>query len=270
LERNNRHNKNKIKDSLKESGKDIINGSIEEDNKEEQNKKSGKDVTNNHDHNKEINNNLYIKERAFPKEKEIQNFIEINDNKLLKYNKNLTQENIKEKMLKRKQKLSKSLNILNMINNSDIYDNYICYYPTENTFRKIKDDQIVNFSFKENKGHIPNIKNRIMGKNNTYISHRNKPQKNMYFYHQYNQNKFKLYNHLRQFLTANSTNYSNKRRKRHKLTEKEYLSLMSNFNVDSEHFPSIKCESNFNHMRLNTFKNNGGYSYSSNLFLTKI
>ena len=270
LERNNRYNKNKINDSLKKSSKDIINGDIKKDNKEEQNKKSGKDVTNNHDHNKEINNNLYIKERAFPKEKEIQNFIEISNNKLLKYNKNLTQENIKEKMLKRKQKLSKSLNTLNIINNSDIYDNYICYYPTENTFRKIKDDQIVNFSFKENKGHIPNIKNRIMGKNNTYINHRNKPIKNMYFYHQYNQNKFKLYNHLRQFLTANSTNYSNKRRRRHKLTEKEYLSLMSNFNVDSEHFPSIKCESNFNHMRLNTFKNNGGYSYSSNLFLTKI
>ena len=270
LERNNRHNKKKIKDSLKESGKDIINGSIEEDNKEEQNKKSGKDVTNNHDHNKEINNNLYIKERAFPKEKEIQNFIEISNNKLLIYNKNLTQENIKEKMLKRKQRLSKSLNTLNLINNSDIYDNYICYYPTENTFRKIKDDQIVNFSFKENKNYIPNIKNRIMGKNNTYINHRNKPIKNMYFYHQYNQNKFKLFNHLKQFLTANSTNYSNKRRRRHKLTEKEYLSLMSNFNVDSEHFPSIKCESNFNHKRLNTFKNNGGYSYSSNLFLTKI
>ena len=117
LERNNRYNKNKINDSLKKSSKNIINGSIEEDNKEEQNKKSGKDVINNPDLNKEINNNLYIKERAFPKEKEIQNFIEISNNKLLKYNKNLTQENIKEKMLKRKQRLSKSLNTLNIINN---------------------------------------------------------------------------------------------------------------------------------------------------------
>ena len=270
LERSNLYNKNKINDSVKQSNKDIINGIIEEDNKEEQNKNSGKDVTNNTDNNKEFNNNLYKKESAFPKEKEIQNFIEISNNKLLIYNKNLTQENIKEKMLKRKQRLSKSLNTLNLINNSDIYDNYICYYPTENTFKKIKDDQIVNFSFKENKSHIPNIKNRIMEKNNTYNNQRNKDQNNMYFFNQSNKNKFKLYNHLRHFLTTNSTNYPIKRRRRHKLTEDEYVSLMSNFNVDSEHFPSIKCHNNFNHMRLNTFKNNGGYSYSSNLFLTKI
>ena len=270
LERNNRYNKNKINESLKISNKDIINYNMKDDNKVEQNRKSGKDIINNTDNNKEINNKLFMKESAFPKEKEIQNFIEISNNKLLKYNKNLTQENIKEKMLERKQKLSKSLNTLNIINNSDIYDNYICYYPTENIFRKIKDDQIVNFSFKENKKQIPNIKNRIIGKNNTFINHRNKDPKNMFFFNQYTQNKFKLYNHLRHFLTANSTNYSNKRRRRHKLTEDEYISLMSNFNVDSEHFPSIKCESNFNHMRLNTFKNNGGYSYSSNLFLTKI
>jgi hypothetical protein len=270
LERNNRYNKNKINYSLKKSNKDIINGIIEEDNKEGQNKKSGKEITNSTINNKEIDNNLYKKESAFPKEKEIQNFIEISNNKLLKYNKNLTQENIKEKMLERKKKLSKSLNTLNIINNSDLYDNYICYYPTENTFKKIKDDQIVNFSFKENKNHIPNIKNRIMEKNNTYINRRNNEQKNLYFHNQYNQNKFKLYYHLRHFLTANSTNYSSKRRRKHKLTEDEYISLMSNFNVDSEHFPSIKCQNNFNHMRLNTFKNNGGYSYSSNLFLTKI
>jgi len=264
LERNNRYNKNKKNESLTKSNRDIINDIIKEDNKEEQNKKSGKEVTNNTD------NNLYIKESAFPKEKEIQNFIEISNNKLLKYNKNLTQENIKEKMLERKQRLSKSLNTLNIINNSDVYDNYICYYPTENTFKKIKDDQIVNFSFKENKKHIPNIKNRIMGKNNTYINHRNKDANNIFYFNQYNQNKFKLYNHLRHFLTANSTSYPNKRRRKHKLTEDEYISLMSNFNVDSEHFPSIKCQNNFNHMRLNTLKNNGGYSYASNLFLTKI
>lgn len=271
LERNNRYNKKKTYDTSKNNNKDNINDSMKDDNIVEQNKKSGKDVTNNTDNNnKETKNNLDKKESAFPKEKEIQNFIEISNNKLLKYTKNLTQENIKEKMLERKQRLSKSLNTLNIINNSDIYDNYICYYPTENTFRKVKDDQIVNFSFKENKNHIQNIKNKIIGKNNTYINHRNKELKNMYFFNQYNQNKFKLYNNLRHFLTANSTNYSNKRRRRHRLTEDEYVSLMSNINVDSEHFPSIKCQNNYNHMRLNTFKKTGGYSYSGNLFLTKI
>ena len=95
LERNNRYNKNKINNSLKISNKDILDDNIKNDNKEEQNKKSGKNIINNTDNNKEINNKLFMKESAFPKEKEIQNFIEISNNKLLKYNKNLTQENIK-------------------------------------------------------------------------------------------------------------------------------------------------------------------------------
>ena len=99
-----------------------------------------------------------------------------------KYNKLLSNaiSNLKANTRKRKEELSKSLEIINNIN-PEIAKNYISYYPTENIFKNFKNNRIVSFSTNNNKTLNKSFKHNNEEKSNTLLNEDIKKKRNIYF-----------------------------------------------------------------------------------------
>ena len=92
------------------------------------------------------NGNPNLKNKEF----EFKNFMEINNQKLLRFRDYFKKANVRDKILKRKQKVAKSVKIIdNMF--PDLAKNYICYFPTENSFKRIKDSSDLSFISRKNR-----------------------------------------------------------------------------------------------------------------------
>ena len=139
------------------------------------------------DENKLINNrNPNLKNKEF----EFKNFMEINSQKLLRFKEYFIRTNIHDKILKKKQKVSKSVNIIDSFY-PNLAKNYISYFPTENTFKRMKDTSELSFISRKNRKRYntihtdsnPNsdsIKKRSVIYN-IYFNNPQKPKKKMYF-----------------------------------------------------------------------------------------
>ena len=139
------------------------------------------------DENKIINNrspNLKSKEFEF------KNFMEINNQKLLRFKEYFIRANIRDKILQKKRKVSQSVNIINS-NYPDLAKNYICFFPTENVFKRMKDNSELSFISRRNRKRYNTIHTDANSKNdpknrrsviyNIYLNKDKKKKKNMYF-----------------------------------------------------------------------------------------
>ena len=97
--------------------------------------------------NKIINNrNPNLKNKEF----EFKNFMEINNQKLLRFKDYFIKANVRDKILKSKKKVSLSVNKINHIY-PELAKNYICYFPTENSFKRIADSSDISFRSRKNR-----------------------------------------------------------------------------------------------------------------------
>ena len=141
------------------------------------------------DEEKIINNrNPNLKNKEF----DFKNFMEINGQKLLRFREYFIKANVRDKILKRKERVSKSIKIIDSMY-PNLAKNYICYFPTENTFKRIKDQSDLSFYSRRNKKRYNTINveynsNSISSKrksvlfnvyNNNNLS--KKKKRNMYF-----------------------------------------------------------------------------------------
>ena len=76
--------------------------------------------------------------------------MEINGQKLLRFREYFIKSNVRDKILKRKERVSKSVKIIDSMY-PNLAKNYICYFPTENTFKRIKDQSDLSFYSRRNK-----------------------------------------------------------------------------------------------------------------------
>ena len=145
--------KNQIREknmvNLTESNKDINSDKEEEKNNNKEElpiivTEVSKDIE---DEEKLINNrNPNLKNKEF----EFKNFMEINGQKLLRFREYFIKANIHDKILKRKEKVSKSVRVIDSMN-PNLAKNYICYFPTENIFKRIIDQSDLSFYSKRNR-----------------------------------------------------------------------------------------------------------------------
>ena len=189
------------------------------------------------------------------KEAEFNNFVEITNKKIFRFNEYLKKANIRDKILKRKEKLSKSLKIINGIN-SDIAKNYICYYPTENVFKNGKTNSILSFSFKKNDNNLSDIKFNTAEK---YLSgDKKKKLKNIYFFKNlFKNNKLMKLIKKEKYLTNIKTQKSKPKSKQEKLKEKEFASIFANFRLNENNLPAINKKGLYSEK---TFINTGLHS----------
>ena len=139
------------------------------------------------DENKIINNRTpNLKNKEF----EFKNFMEINNQKLLRFKEYFIRANIRDKILQKKRKVSQSVNIIDS-QYPDLAKNYICYFPTENVFKRMKDNSELSFISRKNRKRYNTIHTDAHSKNNPdkrksviyniYLNNQKKPQKNLYF-----------------------------------------------------------------------------------------
>ena len=139
------------------------------------------------DENKIINNRTpNLKNKEF----EFKNFMEINNQKLLRFREYFIKANIRDKILQKKRKVSQSVNIINS-NYPDLAKNYICFFPTENVFKRMKDNSELSFISRRNRKRYNTIHTDANSKNdpknrrsviyNIYLNNDKKKKKNMYF-----------------------------------------------------------------------------------------
>ena len=139
------------------------------------------------DENKLINNrNPNLKNKEF----EFKNFMEINSQKLLRFKEYFIKSNIHDKILKRKRKVSKSVNIIDNFY-PNLAKNYISYFPTENSFKRMKDNSDLTFISRKNRKRYNTIHTDSNQNNdsikrrsviyNIYSPNLQKPKKKMYF-----------------------------------------------------------------------------------------
>ena len=139
------------------------------------------------DENKLINNrNPNLKNKEF----EFKNFMEINSQKLLRFKEYFIKTNIHDKILKKKHKVSKSVNIIDSFY-PNLAKNYISYFPTENSFKRMKDSSDLSFISRKNRKRYNTIHtdsnpnsdsiNRRSVIYNIYLNNPQKPKKKMYF-----------------------------------------------------------------------------------------
>ena len=125
------------------------------------------------------------------KEFEFKNFMEINSQKLLRFKEYFIKANLRDKILKRKNKVSKSVNIIDSIY-PNLAKNYICYFPTENSFKRMKDNSDLSFRTRKNRKRYNTIHTDITTNNdpikrnsviyNIFLENPKKPKKkNIYF-----------------------------------------------------------------------------------------
>lgn len=175
------------------------------------------------------------KPNIIQKETEFKNFSEISNKKLLRFNKYLEQSNIKEKLLQRKAKLIKSLDIINS-NNSDIAKNYISYYPMDNVFKKAKTDLIVSFSFKKKNKNIsyPKIND---AESNISIYDKNKLKNTFFNYQSFKKTRLnkKGFHYHSNCFSRKSENKS----KQDTLKEKEFASILAQIRLNDIDLPKM-------------------------------
>ena len=215
------------------------------------------DFTNEKDVNKIRENPNLIK-----KEKEFKNFMEISNKKFFRFKEFLNKMNYRDKILQRKEKVSKSLKTLNMNN---MTNGYICYFPTENSIKNLKDNKIVSFSFKKKKFNLPQIKYNN-SKEKLLLSER-KIERNMYLNNRYKKNSLmKLIKNRKivENIYNKEMEKSKEKIKEEKLKEEEYASIFASFTLNTPNLPPIEPLSNnkYNHYFHKKSK------YSENTFVT--
>ena len=124
------------------------------------------------------------------KEFEFKNFMEINNQKLLRFKEYFVKANVRDKILKRKRKVSKSVRIINSMY-PNLAKNYICYFPTENSFKRIEDESDLSFISRKNRKRYNTVhtdsnanNDSISRKNmiyNIYLNNPKRQNKNAYF-----------------------------------------------------------------------------------------
>ena len=179
------------------------NDSSDEDNSEnlkinENEKEKGKDIELpilrmetskkvEEDENKIINNrNPNLKNKEF----EFKNFMEKNNQKLLRFKEYFVKANYRDKILKKKNEVSKSVQIIDSMY-PNLAKNYICYFPTEDSFKRMKDNSDLTFISRNNRKRYNTIHSGSNSNNdsitrksiiyNIYLNPPKKPKKKMYF-----------------------------------------------------------------------------------------
>ena len=124
------------------------------------------------------------------KEFEFKNFMEINNQKLLRFKEYFVKANVRDKILKKKRKVSKSVRIINSMY-PNLAKNYICYFPTENSFKRIEDESDLSFISRKNRKRYNTVhtdsnanNDSISRKNmiyNIYLNNPKRQNKNAYF-----------------------------------------------------------------------------------------
>ena len=204
------------------------------------------DFTNEKDINK-IREQLNI----IKKEKEFKNFIEVTNKKFLRYKKFLLKKNLDENLLQRKERLTKSLKTLNN-SNSNIRQNYICYYPKEDNLKNMESNQLIPLYVKKDKSKLPPIKYNNTDKN--LLFEKKKDKINIFLNNHYNKrNMMKL-------VKNKKIKKNNKEVKIREQDEKDYSSILEKLN--DLHLPLIGSFSNNN--KFNSLSN----KYSESTFVT--
>ena len=227
-----------------------------EENQKNNNEKSN-NVIMNSEGNMNVNNILSFAEKTslVNKEKEFKNMIDISNRKIKKFRDNFNNINMHDKLMQRKQNLSKSIDLINNIN-SDIADNYISYYKKEDVFKNETQNKIIPFSFKKIKKSFPTIKN-IKYEYHLSMDHL-KINNDINFI-----NKRKEFPHkLVKIGKYSDAPHFSKKNIKDKIMEKEYATLLSKFNLNAINFPIIKSqkESSKLKLRFNYSKNKEGNS----------
>ena len=205
-------------------------------------------------------NKLREKLNIIKKEKEFKNFMEISNKKFLRFKEFLAKTNIRDKILQKKQKLSKSLKTLSNLN-SDLGNNYICYFPTENNLRNITTNKLVSYSVKKNKSKLPPIR---YNSTERQLTEKKKVKRNLYFNNKINKNNFiKL---LKKNIKSKSKKQrieEEKLKEKEREKEKEYASIIESFTLNSLNLPLID---QFSNTKFKYFNNKE--RYSENTFVT--
>ena len=138
------------------------------------------------DENKLINNrNPNLKNKEF----EFKNFMEINNQKLIRFKEYFVKADIRDKILKKKNRVSQSVRTIDAMH-PNLAKNYICYFPTENVFKRMKDESELTFISRKNRKryntiHVDSQQDDAIPRKsviyNVYINNKNKPRKKMYF-----------------------------------------------------------------------------------------
>lgn len=244
-------NENQILDSFRRksiSRKSIITHILENLSKSKMN------INNMDFNNEKALNEIRESTNLLKKEKEFKNFMEINEKKFLRLNYFLGKSNVKERILKRKEEVSKSLKSLDNIN----INKYFCYYPTENSFKNLKNDTIISFTnTKNSKSKLPPI-NHYNAKKDLSDDNRNINGniKNGY-------NKFNKSNLTR--LLKNNIYKSQIKHKRIKerIREKEYALILENLSLNNIDLPPIQSISDTKNNNDNKIR-----EYTENTFVT--
>ena len=222
----------------------------------ENNKKDNFDFNNLKDIN-EIRENPNLSKQ----EKEFNNFMEISEKKFGRFKEYFKKTNIIDIILKRKEKVSNSLKIINNIN-PEIAKNYICYYPTDNIFKSQNDNKILSLSFfKDNKKYQNKQYMDTEEKERDLLD--NKTKRNIYLRNNYNYKN----NFMKLVKNKKLTNYSvnsKYKRKESKLKEKEYLSILSGLTLNYPYLSLNKQQ--LDNTGYNSVKNRT--KYSENTFVT--
>ena len=109
------------------------------------------------------NRNPNLKNKEF----EFKNFMEINSQKLLRFRDYFKKANVRDKILKRKQNVAKSVRTIDSMY-PDLAKNYICYFPTENSFKRIKDSSDLSFISRKNRKRYNTIHTDANPNNDSY------------------------------------------------------------------------------------------------------
>ena len=179
------------------------NDSSDEDNSEnlkinENEKEKGKDIELpilrmetskkvEEDENKIINNrNPNLKNKEF----EFKNFMEKNNQKLLRFKEYFIKANYRDKILKKKNEVSKSVQIIDSMY-PNLAKNYICYFPTDDNFKRMIDYSDLSFISRRNRKRYNTIHTDLNSNDNPmsrksviyniYLDNPKKPKKKMYF-----------------------------------------------------------------------------------------
>lgn len=248
----NNSNGNLIRDSCKGKSrkrKSIINQILQDLSKKEIN------INNMDFNNEKVIKEIREKPNLLKKEKEFKNFMEISNKKFIRFNDFIESANIKDRILKRKEKISKSLKILDNINSNK----YLCYYPTENTFKNLKNDKNISLSFKKIKSKLPPIKYNISEK---ILSDENRNiKRNVCFNDRYK--NFNKCNFIKLLKKKGFDSKNKLKNIKEKLKEKEYASILANLSLSNTDLPAIESISDIKYTNYNNIKR-----YTENTFVT--
>jgi len=178
------------------------------------------------------------------KEREFNNFMDISTKKYLRFKEYLEKMNIRDKILKRKEKLTKAVKVINEIN-PNIAKNYICYYPTDNKFKNVESKKTISLNSSKKNIKLPAISNcktegRINKSNDEGIKNL---RRNIYFNIKYNLKPMKLSKN--RIIKKYYDSQSKKNRKiKEAIKQKEYENLLAEFSFNIYETPKTENQSN--------------------------